>query len=397
MSQNIIQNLIWLVVILGAVFFVRRFKFRNGTMLSELFIGVILGNLGLVGLHFFAPMAQSKFLEVLSEIAIAFFLFRIGFAATVGEMLKIGARSLAVAILGVAGTFALSFYFVPYIYSGLSITQYVFVAAALSTTSVAITARVLAELRQLHSSGAQIVLGAAVFDDIISLLILALVLTQFRQNDVQSADAYLGIAKILLFIVAGVVIGQLAARYLPKLFYRVYSHLYVGYLVVALFFCAFFFGSKAIGLSTVVGAFIGGLVLESRFLELEIEPKGYGRRIEGDLERFSNWIVPIFFVLAGSHMDFSVLFSIRTILVACALFLIAVLGKMICGIAARRTDNPWLVSLSMIPRGEVGLVFASIAFTQNIIPEELISSIIIVVMLTTFLAPFAIRKVVAFQ
>ncbi len=113
-----------------------------------------------------------------------------------------------------------------------------------------------------------------------------------------------------------------------------------------------------------------------------------------DIEKISNFIVPIFFVFIGVAINLSVLFSIQTLQIALGLLVIAFIGKLACGLAARKSDNRWLVGFGMVPRGEVGLVFANIAFATNIIPQTISSAIVIVVIGTTFIVPFILKQVI---
>ena len=362
-------------------------------MLKELIAGIIIGNLTLFGIRWFEQMPQSNFLELLSEIAISFFLFRIGFSGSLAEMFKIGFRALTIAVVGVIATFFLAMVFVPHIAAGLTTLQYVFIAAALTTTSVGITARILKDYGIINSTSSQIILGAAVFDDIISLLILAVITAQTNSNLTSFTNQPLVIAKILLFILIGIVIGQIAGQYLPNWSYKIHPYIRTKYFIIFLFFVVFFVASKMVGLSPVVGAFIGGLVLERRFFN-STEQREHGKQIELRIEKISNLFVPIFFILTGARMGLVGLLSYKAIVISLGLLVIAFVGKLVCGLVARKADNRWLIGLGMVPRGEVGLIFASTAYATGILPQTISSAIIIVVIGTTIITPYLLQRVI---
>lgn len=393
MNLVIIQNLLWLSIIAGIIFLLRLLrKGKRETIIQELILGIILGNLMLVGIPLFEPFRRSQFFTEISEITIAFFLFRIGFSTSLRKMKDVGLRAFFVASVGVIATFMLGLLCIPLIIPGLRLIQYVFIAAALTTTSVGITAGILKELRKLETHTSQIILGAAIIDDILSLIILSLITTRLNSNLTSVTSIDLGIVKIVLFIVGGVALGKVAAKILPRFLYRIYPRIGTKIIIAFCFFFVFFLGSKIIGISSIVGAFIGGLVLEKHNF-IGYKQELHGKQVESTIEWVSARTVPFFFVLTGAQMDLSTLISFQTIPIACGLLIVAVIGKLACGLAAGAHTNRWLVGLGMIPRGEVGLVFANIGLMSNIISPTIFSAIIIVVMITTLTAPVLIQKV----
>lgn len=388
-------------------------RFGQPSVLGELLVGVLLGNLALLGLHFFEPATTDTILVFLAELGVIVLLFQIGLESNLAQLGRVGVRAFLVAIIGVVVPFALGTWVVgPVLMPGLSLNAYLFVGAALTATSVGITARVFRDLGKLHTSEAQIVLGAAVIDDVLGLVILAVVSAIVTAGSVSALQVGLIFLKALAFLVGAVVLGQLLAPRLGHAFSRVSTGAGMKFTVAIVLALLFAYAAGLIGLAPIVGAFAAGLVLDPvHFRDFE-EPVAYRevregladadpvtrervmavvathshRHVEELIEPLGHFLVPIFFVLTGMAVSLEVLADLPVLLIALAITGVAVIGKLVAGIAAGNVRKS-VVGWGMVPRGEVGLIFASMGRQLGVIPEREFSIIVIMVILTTLMTP----------
>ncbi|MCB0104865.1 MAG: cation:proton antiporter, partial [Caldilineaceae bacterium] len=382
-----------------------------------------LGNLGLLGIHVFEPIHSSPVMVFLAELGVVILLFQVGLESHIREMSRVGVRALLVACVGVVIPFVLGYYVAgPLLLPGLSDHAYLFLGATLTATSVGITARVFQDLKILRSAEAQIVLGAAVIDDVLGLIILAVVSAIVTAGELALSDVGLILFKAVAFLIGAIVIGQTIAPWLG----RGLSLIHTGKgmkLTVALcfgFICAYL--AERIGLAPIVGAFAAGLVLDPvhfrHFKDPEIvnelrheleEVNGTVkerlsnvidhhalRHVDDILEPIGNFLIPIFFVLTGMSVHLEALFNPKVLLVALGITLIAFLGKAIAGSVAGPV-NKALVGWGMVPRGEVGLIFAATGQRLGIVSNEVFGVIVIVVILSTLLTPPILTYIVRRQ
>jgi Kef-type K+ transport system membrane component KefB len=369
---------------------------RLPAVLGELLAGVVLGNLALIGITGFQPLSASPILRVLAEIGVLFLLFDVGLESDVGKMLKVGLSSLVVAVLGVVAPMVLGFWVTRMFFPDHNPLANWFVGATLCATSVGITARVLKDINRITSREGQIILGAAVIDDVLGLIVLAVV-----QGIIQSVDRGVPfhpstvlwiVAKAVLFLVGALVVGRWLSRRAFLLGSRLPGD---GLLVtIAIAFCfALAWLAARVGLAPIVGAFAAGLVLdETHYRELRTrDPRQHDAREL--LRPIAAFLVPVFFVLMGMGVDLHAFARGDILAYAGVLTLVAILGKQVCalGVFERGADR-LAVGLGMIPRGEVGLIFAGIGATltiggERVITSEIYSAVIVMVALTTLLTP----------
>lgn len=387
-------------------------KFGQAAVLGEMLMGVLLGNLYLLGIDVIEPVKSDAMIAFLAELGVVILLFQIGLESDIAAMRKVGVPALLVAVIGVAAPFALGTYVVgPWLLPGLSSNAYLFLGATLTATSVGITARVFRDLKVLQSAEAQIVLGAAVIDDVLGLIILAVVSAVATIGEIGMLDIGWITLKALLFLVGALIIGQriapVASRWLSKI------HTGSGMKFTLLIsFCLFFaWLAHLIGLAPIIGAFAAGLVLdEVQFRDFD-EPKlitdirqaidnqsDTAQRVHATLARHKihnlevliepvgHFFVPLFFIFTGMQVKLDVFFNPNVLLTALAISAIAFVGKIVSGLAAGPV-NKWIVGWGMAPRGEVGLIFAVTGKALGVISDEIFSVIVAVVILTTLLTP----------
>ncbi|MGH7529418.1 MAG: cation:proton antiporter [Gemmatimonadales bacterium] len=367
-------------------------------VLGELVVGVLLGNASLVGIGWFEPIAQDTTIVMLAELGVLILLFEVGLEATVGEMLKVGLPSLLVAVLGVVTPFALGWGVGVLMLPDASPYVHAFLGATLTATSVGITARVLQDLGRSRSPEARIILGAAVIDDVLGLIILAVVAGVIGAANAGTSLSLgatgLVIVKAVVFLVGALVLGVLLT---PKLFARAARLRGSGVLLTtALSFCFLLaYLASLVGLAPIVGAYAAGLILE------DVHYRDFTGRGEHELEDLirpvATVLVPVFFVLMGMRVELSAFAQSGVLGLAALLTLAAVIGKQACSLGAFRPGLDRLsIGIGMIPRGEVGLIFASIGMGLTIggvpvVSPSLYSAIVIMVILTTMAAPPALK------
>ena len=345
-------------------------------VIGELVAGVLLGP-SVVG--FVDPTLPS--LHLIAEIGVVLLLFGIGLETDLKRLLSVGGAAFTVAIVGVLLPFVLG-YAVSHAL-GLAVLPAVVAGAALTATSVGITARVFSDLGQLKSPEGQIVLGAAVIDDVIGLVILAIVSDLVAGNAPSVGGVVRATAVAFGFLVAAVLVGRLIVPWLFGLIARTSKEHTLATMALALAFVLGVLASR-VGSALIVGAFAAGLVLA---------PSEHAHAIERGVVRLANVFVPIFFVAVGAAVDVRTFGSREVVIVGVALTAVAIVGKFAAGwapvwVRARKT----LIGVGMIPRGEVGLIFAQTGLAAGVLNAGEYSALMLMVLVTTFMAPPLLRR-----
>lgn len=374
---SVAQFLLLLAVILvtAKVFGEIAERIGQPAVVGELLAGVILGP-SVIG--FVDPTLPT--LHLIAEIGVVLLLFGIGLETDLKKLLRVGGAAFTVAVVGVVLPFALG-YFVSRAL-GLELLPAVVAGAALTATSVGITARVLADLGRLQSVEGQIVLGAAVIDDVIGLIILAIVTDLVAGN----APTTLGVLQTtgiaFGFLAAAVVVGRFVVPPVFALVARTGKEHTLATMALVLAFLLAVLASH-VGSAMIVGAFAAGLVLS---------PTEHVRAIERGVVRLANVFVPVFFVAVGAAVDVRTLGSREVLVVGLALTAVAIVGKFAAGFAPVWVSaNKTLIGVGMIPRGEVGLIFAQTGLTAGVLSGGDYSALMLMVLVTTFIAPPLLR------
>jgi Na+:H+ antiporter len=366
-------------------------------VLGELVSGVLLGNAHLMGIDWFQAIPANVTIDVLAQLGVLILLFQVGLESTVRDMLKVGVPSLLVAVLGVVTPFLLGWGVGALVLPEHSRYAHVFLGATLTATSVGITARVLSDLGRSKSSEARVILGAAVVDDVLGLVILAIVggaIQAANSGQPMATAAVLGVVfKALVFLGGALALGVTLS---PRLFHLASRLRGRGVLLTtALVFCfVLSFAASAIGLAPIVGAYAAGLILE------DVHYRDFTARGEHHLEELvqpvATLLVPVFFVLMGMRVDLTAFARVEVLGLAALLTVAAVIGKQACSLGAFGGLDRISVGIGMIPRGEVGLIFAGIGLTltvggERIIDEAVFSAVVIMVIVTTMITPPALK------
>jgi Kef-type K+ transport system membrane component KefB len=362
-------------------------------VLGELLAGVALGNLPS---GYLAGLAGDPYLDLLAGLGALVLLFEVGLEATVSEMLGTGRTAVAVAVLGVIAPFVLGWIVGAALLPGESGYVHAFLGATLCATSVGITARVLRDLGRSQTREAHVILGAAVIDDVLGLVVLAVVTGIIAAADrgapASYADAAVVLVKAAAFLGVALALGVWFSRRLFTVASRIQAHGALLAAGLALCFATSWLAS-ALGLAPIVGAFAAGLVLE------EVHFRDFvarGERSLDDLVRpIGELLVPIFFVTMGMRMDLAAFAQPGVLGLTAALTVAAIVGKQACGLGAGAGVDRVAVGLGMVPRGEVGLIFASIGLGLTLAGEPVIdpavyAAVVAMVVVTTVVTPPAL-------
>lgn len=374
-------------------------KIGQPSVLGELLAGVVLSAGVLALIPSTEGMVGYDVFHLLAEIGVVLLLFEIGLETRIADLIKVGPVSGLVAIVGVVLPFVLGYfsiiYFQKFAILSLEANMVGLVAivtgATLTATSVGITARVLADLDRLQTKEARIVLTAAIIDDVLGLIILGVVsgiVSSFGSDSAGAGGITLSsvafiTAKAFGFLAVSIVLGRIIAPRIFGFFAQVDRNNLVWLMAIAFCF-VYSYCSNLFSLAPIVGAFAAGLVLRET---------DQFKTIESGIKPVSHFFAPIFFVMVGAAVDVSVFNpfvseNIMVISIALILFVVAVVGKYVSGYAVyEKGVRKSIIGVGMIPRGEVGLIFAKIGLVHGVFKTDLFSAVTAMVILTTFIVP----------
>jgi len=394
-------------------------KYGQPAVIGELFAGIVLAAGSYFGVHFFGDIIVNDVIAFIAQFGALLLLFSIGLESNLTEMKKVGLRALLVALIGVTVPFTLgAFVLTPIFFEGASFNTQLFVGASLVATSVGITASVFRGLGIEKTRAAKTVIGAAVIDDVLGLLVLAIVSSLASGEQLSASGVGILVVKAFGFLAGALVLGGVLAKPLSKLFSKIHTGLGMKVTLAVGFALVFGYLAELFGLEPIIGAFAAGLILDAvhfdSFADSTVirDLKAINFKSKVDKEAVSELIrhhrhaniedlvnnigyifIPIFFVYAGLQVDFGSLLQPNLYLIALAISAVATMAKLVAGLAAKGSvREKMLVGASMVPRGEVGLVFAATGSALGVLNADEFSVIVMVIIITTFFAPFAIKK-----
>lgn len=405
-------------ILIGAKIFHIIERAKQPQVVGELIAGIVLGNLTLFGFTAIGNYSQHEIIQFLAQFGVIILLFQIGLESNVHELRRAGTQSLVAALVGAFLPFALgSFVVGPLLLSSEPFITHLFLGASLAATSVGITARIFKDLGMLRSKAATIVIGAAVIDDLLALVILAIVSALASGVNVSVVSVLLIMGKSLGFLVGSVLIGQLIAPWFTKFFAYISTGSGTKFTVAISFSLIFAAFAKLIGLEPIIGAFAAGLVLDPVHFKSFKDPaivhqvraevatiskkkkevvnkllNDYAHHsLEDTFEQIALFFVPIFFVVTGMGVSLEALADVRILFLAVIVSIVAFVGKFASGIFLKGPDR-LTVGYAMVPRGEVGLIFAAVGSGLGVITDEIFSLIVAVVLITTIVGPFLLDR-----
>jgi Kef-type K+ transport system membrane component KefB len=356
-------------------------RLNQPAVLGELVAGLVVG---VSGLHLIDP--TQPVLLLLAQVGVTLLLFEIGLESDRRSLLKLGPQAMAVALVGIALPFVMGYGVMKF--TGASDLLSVLVGATSTATSIGISAKVLSDLGYLQRPEGQIILGAAVIDDILGVIILSVIAGIAKGGSLEWGEVARIVFSSLGFLVGAIVVGNGLMPYFLKVvnWLRTRGDLLTASLIFAF---ALAWIAEQVGSAAIIGAFAAGLVLA------ETDRR---HQLEHQLRPVTDFFLPIFFITVGAGVNLALLANQQALLLALALSATAVLGKLVCGWAAFGIPaNKWVIGAGMIPRGEVGLVFASVGLSTGVLTGITHSALVLMVILTTFLGPLLLSLMLRSQ
>jgi Na+:H+ antiporter len=353
-------------------------------VIGELIMGMIVGA-SVLG---WIDVTDGSLISILAELGVIVLLFQVGLEIQMRDMLRLGPVAVAVACIGVITPFVLGYYASILLnLAGGSTEVALFVGAAMTATSVGITARVFTDLGKMDTDEARVVIGAAVVDDVIGLVILAVVVGLLGSGGSVDTGALVTLMiKVVIFLGISIGLGGLIMPYLLRLLsaLRVPGSYIIGALVIAI--AVGLAAQQFAGLEPIVGAFVAGLI---------VGQADHIERIQTEMESIGHLLVPIFFLSVGAQVDVGVMLQPKVLIAGLVITVLAAIGKVVSALGTLgRPIRKSIVGVGMIPRGEVGLIFAAIGAVQlsSIVGDEEVAIVVMMVVLTTLLAPLLLSR-----
>lgn len=359
-------------------------------ILGEIYAGIMLGNLALLGIDFDLSylLRSSEFMVYSSELALVLLLFLVGLESDMRDLLRVGRNAVAVAVTGVVLPVLLGLAAGAVLGYGMGVEGW-FVGAMLAATSVGITAKLLGDNGLVNTNSARVILGAAVIDDVVGILLLAVLASVVVSGEVSALELLWIVAKALLFFAGALLVGQ---KFMPGVIHIIslnkHSSVWTGFaLCLALAFAQL---AHFAGLAPLIGAFMAGLILDD--VDFKVGDALQKHRLEELVKPISDIMITIFFVGIGAQVQLQALLEPQVLLIIIVLTVVAIVSKGAAGYMVRGKDfdRPG-IGFGMIPRGEVGLVFAAFAFSHNVFSADLYSALVLVVLLTTLVGPLLLK------
>jgi len=384
----------FLVILLSAKIAAELFSWlRLPSVLGEVVAGIFIGP-GVLGI-----IQPDATFSLLAEIGILLLLFEVGLETDVGQLVKVGLQSSMVAVTGVIVPALLGFWVSAHLLH-LPLVVSLFIGGTLVATSIGITVRVLADLRQQHTRVAKIVLGAAVLDDIVGVVVLAVLYDFAVRGQVDLLNAGKVLAFITIFLIVAPVIAKLFVPLMSRLSTMSRTKGMIPTLIISLVLILAVI-SHRVGAPEILGSFVAGIALARRFFlplgpAMEHYSHHMAEQIEQNMKPIIDLFVPVFFVIVGASINLGAIdFSAPSFRqMAVLLTSAAVLGKLVSGVWVRgRLSSKFSTGIAMVPRGEVGLVFAEVGRRSGIFTDMIYAVIVFVVALTTLFAPVLLRIV----
>jgi Kef-type K+ transport system membrane component KefB len=330
------------------------------------------------------------YIQLFSTIGIALLLFMVGLEGSIRDLIKLGSQGVVIALLGIMVTFGLGYTVLELMLPSTADPRLAFFGAAtICSTSAGITARVLKDMDKLSSPEAKVTMGAAVFDDIFGLIILAVLASVMGEAAVDMVEIGGILLKIVLFLLLVVVFGLIVlpriTPYVEKLDPKSTRLLFP--FILLLVFC---YLANAFGLAMIIGAYFAGLMIKDDMFTKASEGE-YHDTIHSLMSPIEGIFVPVFFVLMGIQVDISLFADGQVLLMGLALSAVAVTGKIVAVIFLPKGINKLAVGFGMVPRGEVVLIFASIGKSMGIINSQFYAVTVLVILATVLITPFALN------
>jgi Kef-type K+ transport system membrane component KefB len=415
---------------------------KQQLVLGQLCAGIIIAILAHYKINFFATMVHNDILSFLAELGSIFLLFEIGLESNISEITHAGKHAITVALTGVIVPFILGYFIVtPLILNNLIDMQHInpninhfmlnsnnlinhttlriFIGGILAVTSTGISISVFKELKLLKSQACQIVLAASIIDDIFGLMLLSIVTSLALSNSISIINLSLTLLYILLFFILGILFGQKLLPKIINLFAIINNSVDTLVLIMIGYALSMSFIASSIGLASVIGAFLAGLLLEENYFNKYKYPrylKGQDSEyiwrggscdtksinpinlLEHLIRPFGKLLTPIFFIYAGMQVDIIAALNFTTLKLTITISIFAICSKIVAGIWLPKNGSRLIVGIGMVPRGEIGLIFAISGLNLNIIGHETFTALLLMIIITSIFTPpvltYATKKLI---
>jgi len=367
-------------------------KYGIPSVLGELFAGVLLGS------SILDIIQPNEILKILAEIGIILLLFEVGLETDFKRLSNAGIKSFVVAILGVLLPFFFGLIFAYYVFN-LDFTISLFIAGTLTATSIGITLRVLKDIHMENTNVAQIIIGAAVIDDIIGIILLVFIYDYSLSNEVSFDHTLSVTSMIVLFLVLAPILAKVLSFMIHKYHKK---HLVPGYFptIIISLILLFSYLSHMVGAPAILGSFAAGVALSRRFFLPFGAMLGTNEKLLHEVKRDMTPIIqmftPIFFVMVGLSVDLSIIdfTSVTFWVMGISFIILAFISKFFAAffIYQKSFRNNAVIGVSMIPRGEVGLIFAEMGRINGALPNDIYAMLIFVIVITTIVPPFFLKR-----
>lgn len=393
-------------------------RYGQPAVIGELVAGIALSGLGFVGWALVGQTLDNQIIGFAASFGALLLLFSIGLESNIHEMKKVGLNALVVALIGVITPFVLGAYVLaPILFPDSGANTRLFIGASLVATSVGITCSVFRSLGILKTRAAQTVLGAAIIDDVLGLIVLAVVSALVVGGDVTPLGVALIAAKSFGFLGAAIIAGPYIAKPVSRLLRSIHRGVGMKIALALSFALVFGYVAELFGLEPIIGAFAAGLLLDQvhfrdyddqeivsdikkfefssaddRKAMLAMANRHSQKDVEDLVATIGHIFIPVFFVYTGMQIQFSSLLQPELYVVAILISVFAFAAKLVAGFAAKgNMREKLLVGVSMVPRGEVGLIFAATGKSLGVLNDQVFSTIVLVVIMTTFISPPLIK------
>ena len=380
-------------------------KLKQPVVLGQILIGAIIGVFSHYNIGVFKQLASNHTLEFLAQIGSIFLLFEIGLESDIKEIQKSGRYAIIVAITGVTIPFLIGFYVLsPLIISNPSTSCSLFIASVLAVTSTGISVSVFKDMGIIKNKSCQIVLCASIIDDIVGLILLSIISAFSLGGNISINEILIILLTVVAFFIISIFLGRYALPFtIDKLISKISIKDEMLTLTMVVFCLFLSWYAEVIGLASIIGAFMAGLLIKEKYFvkyaaisrqsKSQIYLDDSNSNIINLISPLGRVMTPIFFIYAGMQIDIINALNIETLKTALIISFFAIISKSIAGMLLPRDFNRWLIGFGMVPRGEIGVIFALAGLNLHLINNTMFTAILMMVIITSVITPIMINRV----
>ena len=398
-SQENTELLLWLAIITIFAIFAKAFaKIGQPFVLGQLILGIVLGVFAHFDVLGMSKMPHNQGVAFFAELGSIFLLLEIGLESSLSDIKNAGKNAIIVALIGVIIPF-LSGYFivVPYILGSNDISLRIFFGSMLAVTSTGISVSVFKELGILKSDACQIVLAASVIDDICGLILLSITTGLIVEGNINLSSIGITLIDVVIFFISSIIFGLYILPYIIKFISKINNNSDTVTLITISFCLLMSYFAGNIGLAFIIGAFIAGLLLFPQLfkgftnIQGKTDFKENTHQLEYLIAPYGKIFTPLFFIYAGMQVDIVSVFELKTVVIAILISIVAIAGKIFVGVFLPKHINKWIVGIGMVPRGEIGLIFAITGLHIKVIDSNIFAEILLMIIITSIVTPVTIN------